>query len=68
MQGQKIADDNRPISSDLAQAMGRHLQLELGTSTTIDLGSVEHIDSVLESDLDDIFGRISANFVTDGEP
>jgi len=35
---------------------------------TIDLGSVEQVNSVLKSKLDDVFGRVSANLVTDGEP
>ena len=47
---------------------GGGLQLELGTSTAIGLGSVEHVDPVLESDLDNIFGGICTNLTTDGEP
>jgi hypothetical protein len=43
-------------------------QLDLGTSRIIALSSIEHVDSVLESNPDDIFGRISTDLGTDGEP
>jgi len=59
----------RSISRDTTwENQRRGLQLELGTPTTIGLGSVEHVDPVLKSDLDDIFGGISINLATDGEP
>lgn len=44
------------------------LQLELGTPLTVGLSSVEHVYSVLESGLDNVFSRISVDRVTDGEP
>lgn len=44
------------------------LQFELSTSIIIALGSVKHVDAVLESGLDDIFGGIGTDLSTDGEP
>ena len=44
------------------------VQLKLATSLVVRLSSVKHVDSVLESDLDDILCRISTNLGTDGEP
>lgn len=47
---------------------GKNLQLDFGAPVTVGLSGVEHVDSALESEFDDVLGRISTNLATNGEP
>ena len=65
---QEITSDDRLKPTHHVRKYQGDLQLELGASLAIRLGGVEHVYSVVESDLDDLFGGISLNRTTDGEP
>jgi len=57
------------ISSGLTwEKQWKDRQLDLGSSSVVALGGIEHVDSILESELDDVFGRTFTDLVPNGEP